>query len=553
MDEVIKATASWSCVVCRKKGRSGANVVSMGGFYRHAKCTPVSDPAPTVDAMDDVSTVPLCRQGGQAAHSYRYADDDHGNSGSFCVHCEEPEEMHDPIPAEHRPGRPPAPAEVDYWQQQAREAAGRHMAQADTDTPYVALLKEELAEDVANAYGSMGGADLMDPAPVERMFIGSPEVKIVLPTPDEFLDPAEPEVELNVSGQPPARRNSKGQYLVVDPATGDFRRYKNGNPIGYTRATTFVKSLVDGKALNDWGKANVAMGASLRPDILRRAHRLTWEENKSELLRIVDELQTAAGAKVSADEGTFLHGFTELMDAGLKDWQQAPEAYQADLARYTEALKKHGLEPVPGLIERTVMIREFGGIVGTFDRIFYHRPSGSYVVGDLKTGKTLSYGIDEIHAQIWLYAHGVNQNGVYDWNTDTWGAAFDGCECEMHLSNEDCLGPRDIRVREDVGVIIHMPVQGPEAGEVYVRKADLVKGRENAEECHRHRSRVKSKVEDFAIPEPTWEERFAGVTSGEHANQLWRLAKAEGITGIRLNDLITIARTAITSRVDTSS
>lgn len=437
---------------------------------------PVSDPAPTVESMDDT-----------------------------------------PVPADHQPGRPPAQAEVDYWQQQAREAAQRHIMAIDPSRPD------------AEAVVVPAPDEFLDPAPA------APSGRD-FPTADEFLDPAEPPVKLNVSGQPEARRDWQKRYIVVDPDLGDFRRtVKERKPKGITRATTFNKHAQNTTHLNLWGKANVARGASLRPDILRRAHGLTWEDHKDELLLIVDELETAAGAKVPANEGTFLHEFCDQMDAGLKTWRDAPEAYQQDLKRYTEALAKEGLEPVPGLIERTTFIREYGGIAGTFDRVFYHRPSGQYIVGDLKTGKTMSYAMDETECQIWTYAHGVNQSGVYDWNTDTWVTPLNAGGPDYDVVHE---------VSEKVGVIIHMPVQGKEAGEVYLRYADLECGQAYAELNHAVRSYPKSKVRPFVMPsaEPVaeakpealavrprnWHAEFRAVTSREQANALYAELKAHG-------------------------
>lgn len=367
----------------------------------------------------------------------------------------------------------------------------------------------------------------------------SPDAKpqvSALPTLDEFMDPfdlpskpAEAPRKINVSGQPEPNRDWQGRYIVKDPELGDFRWQKNGKPKGITRVTTFVKAAQDSKAINDWSKRNVVMGASLRPDVLRRAHGLTHETGKAELDRIVGELDTAAGGKVSSEEGTFLHEETEYIDAGLKNWMESPPAYQADLERYVRALNEYGLEPVPGLIERTVMVREFGGVVGTFDRIFYHRASGQYVIGDLKTGKTLKYGMDEIQAQLWFYAHGVNQNGLYDWNTDTWGPVGDPMTSGPHPDGTP------VRVREDVAVIVHMPVQGPEAGAVYVRKADLVRGKAYAELCASVRDWPKSKVQDWEMPAAApvmpvleaapaarnWHAEFRAVTSREQANALY--------------------------------
>lgn len=537
-----------------------------GNLRKHPWCNPVSDPAPTVEPMDDMQdNAPLpsikgpwfgaegtCRCVSCEDVIYegdRIRADDQG--GYECEDCGESEEP--PMGPDHPgvkvrlgidPSGPDGGAVVDV-----------------PATPYVGdAVYDWQAQASAAAKRALNG---WSTAPVVDLRIPTTPVPDDFDTPagvaDEFDTPATvgpPEPKLNVSGQPEARRDYLKRYIVVDPELGDFRRTKKERkPFGVTRATTFNKHAQNTIALNGWSKRNVVMGASLRPDILRRAHGLhhdTSREQREALDRIVQELETAAGAKVSADEGTFLHGFCDQVDAGLKTWRDAPPMYQQDIKRYVEALAAEGLEPVPGLIERTTYIREFGGVAGTFDRIFYHRPSGQYIIGDLKTGKTMKYAMDETECQEWTYAHGVNQTGIYDWNTDTWGRAFHGCECESHLSNEDCLGPRDIVVSEKVGVIIHMPVQGPEAGEVYLRYADLERGRAYAELNHAVNSYEKSKVRPFEMPAPepaavpmTWEERFSDVRTGEEANHLWRLAKAQGVEGIRLNELIALARIAI--------
>lgn len=435
-----------------------------------------------------------------------------GQGGYECESC-------DGVGDEPNPEQPL----VDGWQTQASAAAKRH---------------QEMMAEV--------GATIIGPTP-------APDDAQAFMDFEDPTAPAERPRKINVSGQPEAERDWLKRYIVKDPAVGDFRWLKNGKREGITRVTTFNKAAQNSKGLHDWQNRNVVIGASLRPDILRRAHGLRHDHgdekldkvHRDQLDRIVAELSTAAGAKVSADEGTYLHEETEFIDAGVKTWQESPAAYQQDLKRYVEALEENGLEPVPGLIERTTMISEFGGVCGTFDRIFFHRPSGSYVVGDLKTGKTMKYAMNETQTQMWCYAHGVNQNGVYDWNTHTWVPVGDPMTKGSHPDGVP------IRVREDVGVIIHMPVQGPEAGTVNVLLADLVAGKEHAELCHAVRSRPKHKPvlwASWTAPDPTWEERFAAVWTSEEATRLWRLAKDRGIDGVRLNELVRIAREALAGK-----
>lgn len=544
----------------------GKAFIPRGGEMPEHGCEPVSDPAPTVDVVDDTKPYASAPCGIQECCGDD-ADQDATNKGPWfgalydgrCSVSECKIYEGDRIRAdgqggyecedcgEDDPDVPPASAlafgEGDY-QAQVRAIPERGpLAGAFAPFP--------VNDDAANAYGSMGGADLMDPGPHAHSYADAGPTRV--PTPEEFMDPAntdDPADKLNVSGQPNARYEWYGSqnrgYLVKEPHTGDFRRYKNGKPKGLTRATTFNKAATDSKAINDWGKRNIVIGASRRRDILLRAHGLTHEDNRRELESIVAELEEAAGAKVGSDLGTYLHEFTEQMDAGLKTAHRAPEEFRDSLMQYTLALQGAGLEPVPGLIERTTMITEFGGVVGTFDRIFYHRPSDTYLIGDLKTGKTMEYAMNETETQMWVYAHGVNQNGVYDWNTDMWSPVGDPMTPGPHPDGHP------IKVREDVGVIVHMPVQGPLAGRVVLDHADLQAGARHAELCHRNRTAPKSKVRPFEPPLParplTWEERFALVTSSEHATQLWREAKAAGTTGVRLNELVSIARQALADK-----
>lgn len=368
--------------------------------------------------------------------------------------------------------------------------------------------------------------------------------------PDPFELPTQPATVVNVSGQPDARYEWYGKqnrgYLVKLPETGDFRRYKNGKPRGLTRATTFNKAATDQNSLTDWAKRNVLIGASKRPDLVAKAHGLTHEENRDQLMKLVAELETTAGAKVSADIGTLIHELTEQWDAGTITMADVPAAYQPMIVLYTATLQEAGLRPVPGLIERTTYIPEFGGVVGTLDRVYYHERSGQYVIGDVKTGKTLQYGMDEIETQEWIYAHGVNNAGVYDWNTDTWHTAAGASNPDGHpQSVREEYGEPDtpVIVSEEWGVVIHMPVQGPDAGKVTLVRADLQRGRRHAEVCHDVRVQRANKPKPEAwtgdefgtqamtpeLSHTDWRSAFSTVVSKGDAAQLWQAAYDAGV------------------------
>jgi hypothetical protein len=393
---------------------------------------------------------------------------------------------------------------------------------------------------------SVGYAE--DPTPrlttAEAFLSGPKSPAVTFPTAEEFLDPAavdEPKPVMSVSGQPKeVLRDHLGRYAVVLPGETELELYKtSGKPVGRTRVTTFNKAATDKKNINDWGKRNVLIGASRRRDLVLKATGLTHADDKDELNALVVQLEETAGSKVGSDLGSYLHGFTEYMDAGEKTWRDAPEEFRESLRRYSQVLAYAGLEPIRSLIERTTIIREYGWVCGTFDRVFFHRPSGQYLIGDLKTGQTMDYGKNEVETQLWTYAHGVNQNGIYDWNTRTWGKPDAGPDL-----------PVIMKVSESVGVVIHMPVQGPKEGTVELLWADLESGAAHARVCADVRARPNGRMKAWGdgptpLAPPSWSDRFRAVTTNAEATALWREAKAAGVKGRHLEDYIDLARQSI--------
>jgi len=551
MSDRVKSGGA-TCMVCRERVRKGSWAVLYGGFEHHPACMPAmpAEPIATVPCDDED-----CACGGSEAslateeYNASVADVTGPEKGPWfgamydgkCASCEDSIFEGDRIRADGEGGyecedcgdtvgrTAKLPEVKSNWQEQASAAAKRHQAlltlASDGPSGDMAQLAFEREQEAAEAY--LAGA-LADP--------------FEDPTPAAVRDP-----EKNVSGQPKPEYEWRGQqnlgYLVKLPWTGDYQRYGNGNAKGITRATTFNKELSRGLGLSDWGKRNVLIGATRRPDVVDRAHGLTHEEHKRELMKLVAELETAAGAKVSADIGTYLHGFTEEIDAGLKAPEDAPERYRAQLELYVSTLVDAGFEAVPGLIERTTMIREFGGVVGTFDRVLYHRPSGTYMMADLKTGKTADYLVEETETQEWIYAHGVNQNGVYDWNTNTWQPVGDPMTRGPHPDG------RPVTVSETQGLIIWMPVQGEHAGTVQLLDADLEAGARHAERCHDARTRPKRKPVPWVPPvAPLWRDRFAAVKAPEQAGKLWEEARAAGVAPMELQELVRLARDTLARR-----
>lgn len=361
------------------------------------------------------------------------------------------------------------------------------------------------------------------------------------PDTDAFEDPVGDEPYTNVSGQPKPEYEFWGKqnrgYLITHPVTGEYRtyeQYKNGRRKGWTRVTTFNKAASDSKALNDWGKRNVLLGAARAPKIVDRAYGKTHADAK-ELNRLVTELEEIAGAKVSADHGTEIHEITERWDGGQLEPDSIPPRYREALELYAAELQRAGLEPVRGLIERTTCVLDFGGVAGTLDRVYRHRASGRYVIGDVKTGKTLSYGRNENESQLAIYARGVNRHGVFDWNTRTWQTLA------------DVVG-EPITVSEEWGVVIHLPVQGEHAGTCRTVTMDLTEGWQHARLCAEVRARRDREEEPplftgaELVVERDWGTEFAAVRSGEDAGRLWGEARRAGVDRMELQRLVSIAR-----------
>lgn len=394
--------------------------------------------------------------------------------------------------------------------------------------------------------------NFVDPGPlpgaVAVTFLAPADVRaadggtLVVPDPFTTATPAEP---------PEDEKVVRGLYQVTDPETGDYRRYKNGNIHGWTRATTFNKAAQNTKALRDWGLRNVVIGMSKEPALGVRAAGLTHENDRQALDDIAEEASKLAGAKVAADTGTEIHKLMERLDGGeiiLDDIEN--RTYRMMAEKYLECLAEHGLVPVPGLIEGTTLTKEYGGVCGRFDRIYFHEPSGTYVMGDVKSGKTMKYAKNETEVQLLVYVLGYNRWGTYDWTTKTWA-------------------PPAVQVRDDWGVVIHMPVQGDDQFTVTARRADLANGRAHAEVCHAVRQRpggdMKPLGDALTLPPapepaanpalltdvadyirdhgtgPNWEMLFASVRSQEEAAGLYDQAVAAGVVDPELGILVNLA------------
>jgi hypothetical protein len=196
---------------------------------------------------------------------------------------------------------------------------------------------------------------------------------------------------------------------------------KGDKPVAYTRVTTFAGSVEDTFKLGQWQQRMVAIGLSMRKDLLLSV--AAHSDDKEELNKLTEAAKEAAAASAAATTGTALHKLVERFDRGQMTLAEMPESNRADVeayARVMSPLKIHG-------IEQFVVLDDIR-IAGTFDRIVEY--DGQHYVADVKTGSIDYPG--KMAVQLALYSRGR----LYDPKT------FDRT---------------DTGVSQTAGLIIHLP------------------------------------------------------------------------------------------------
>lgn len=337
-------------------------------------------------------------------------------------------------------------------------------------------------------------------------------------------------LEAESEGPPPARYYDPlirlKAKLVVRNGRYEAPHPETGKKAKFTRTTTFVKLASDSFALSQWSQRMAVLGLVHRPELGRKVR--TMLENTEEppyvlaktererLNSLVDDAKEAAGHKVRAAKGTILHTHTEKLDRGEQQPGEIPEEFRRDAVAYLDAVDRFGLKSHAHLVERSTVVAELD-VIGTFDRdyeitkrITAQLPGkgktpgrtvtlepGEFVVGDVKSGADLQYSQMEISTQISVYAKGQNRHGIatpvvredgkgYDW---TWRKPG-----ESAMDGTDWVVPE---VREDVGIVVHIPY-GEHTATVYL--VDLEEGWDNARTCLKVQERQRRKKVFTALP-----------------------------------------------------
>jgi hypothetical protein len=249
--------------------------------------------------------------------------------------------------------------------------------------------------------------------------------------------------------EPETKRDRYGRYLL--PAVDG----KKEQP--WTRATTFAKSVADTFGLTQWEVRMVTAGIGMRRDLYALAA-ATPVDDKDKLNRIAKDAKEAAAASSGANLGTALHSFTEAHDRG--EPVNPPEPWNRDLDAYRDALADAQITAVPEWIERIVIVPDLQ-VAGTLDRVV-RLVDGRLVIGDVKTGKDLSYSWGDIAIQLALYA-----NAPLMWNKTT-----------------EQYEPMP-QVDRNIGIVMHLP-----AGKATctIHQVDIAAGWEAAQLCRQVRA-----------------------------------------------------------------
>lgn len=288
------------------------------------------------------------------------------------------------------------------------------------------------------------------------------------------------------------QRVIQGRYRLPDPDPKDpnpaYKRIKShvgtDTATSWMRATRLASVIADSYALNMWRNRALLVGLVNQPSLLNRAAGLDIRNDRAELETIVEEGIRLADAVDRAAMGTRIHLATELGDRRIQATEEGSDPDAFDLpepelvhhvVNWKASLLHIGIEIIA--IEDIIAVAPLG-VAGRLDRIgwttqdvvvkigqpgrrkgFVPRevviPAGTYVIVDLKTGKSLELAWHEISVQLALYA---NHTHRYVEDGNSWGS--------VHVANP-------LQVDKRVALVVHIPAM---EGGAYLYGVDIEKG-----------------------------------------------------------------------------
>lgn len=180
-----------------------------------------------------------------------------------------------------------------------------------------------------------------------------------------------------------------------------------GKPTAFTRWTTYISCLDERRALEKWLNRQVALGLSVRPDLMLAV--VAHKEDKRELDKLCEQASEAAKSSAGATVGTALHVLTEQADRGVLDLSTVPPDYRPDIEAYSTTMAAAGITVVA--IEQFCVHDEVRA-AGTFDRLI--ELNGRRYIADVKTSNAdMSYTMPKAAMQM----AGYSRSSLYDTTT----------------------------------------------------------------------------------------------------------------------------------------
>lgn len=344
-----------------------------------------------------------------------------------------------------------------------------------------------------------------------------------------------------------------GRYRLPDQITGA--------PRSWTRATTLAETISDLYAINRYKLQMATIGFANNPHLLEPFEGVTREtrgENKDDLNTAHERAAWLAGDKVPAMWGTRMHLWIERLSRDEITLADVEPKYRDEVTAWAAAMADAGLSAVPDLIERRIAVPVYG-VAGTLDQVVQiHRSvsvrinnkvfrlqAGDYCIGDVKSGRDLTYAEKEISRQLAIYAHGVRQGLVARWDPEAEPVRPE--DGGAWVWEKISISPKEIRT--DVAVVMHVPIGKKQCTLNWINIERGWKGLQLCEAVRDDR-REKGLLVPFSVAEvPTeaappvvraarWTERFEALTSKPAASELYREYKAspdfDAVTAARL-------------------
>lgn len=304
----------------------------------------------------------------------------------------------------------------------------------------------------------------------------------------------------------PVPRDGYDRPLVV-PKTG-------GKPIAHTRTTTFIDVLDDKSSLTDWKVRSALVGHHRLPEAEQQEiTTLDVREDRDRLNALSEKAVALSGAHERREKGTELHGFSELVDAGLPLPESASEADLADMAAYRMAT----IDFEMGRMEQFVVCNILCA-AGTYDRdVLYTGPGplpGMFfreeaIIADLKTGRSADYGGLKMASQLAVYSRAemydhtlfpvppltARQKETGDPVKD-YRKRIDNFKKIDWPAEQAAKAYTPLNVNQEWGIILHLPAG---SGDATLYWADLTLGWEAAQEALTIRS-LRSRGKRALIP-----------------------------------------------------